>query len=73
MNPGLTHSRMSLLNSLEWQCINRSSRHSAVFELRKVLKKYSENEASYIITVPKRGYRFDGEVKSKNCGAKARS
>ncbi|MDK9761079.1 winged helix-turn-helix domain-containing protein [Vibrio sp. D420a] len=64
MNPGLTHSRDELIEQV-WNgsVLTDQVVTQAVFELRKVLKKHSENEASYIITVPKRGYRFDGEVK----------
>ena len=64
MNPGLTHSRDELIDQV-WNgsVLTDQVVTQAVFELRKVLKKHSENEASYIITVPKRGYRFDGEVR----------
>ncbi|MCG9694036.1 winged helix-turn-helix domain-containing protein [Vibrio sp. Isolate22] len=34
----------------------------AVFELRKVLKQNSQQHNSYIITVQKRGYKFEADV-----------
>ncbi|WP_045462508.1 winged helix-turn-helix domain-containing protein [Vibrio hyugaensis] len=64
LNPGLTHTRDELIEQV-WggSVLTDQVVTQAVFELRKVLKKHSQQECSYIVTVPKRGYRFDGEVK----------
>lgn len=64
MNPGLTHTRDELIEHV-WSgsVLTDQVVTQAVFELRKVLKKHSLDENNYIVTVPKRGYRFDGEVK----------
>ncbi|MEZ8252426.1 winged helix-turn-helix domain-containing protein [Vibrio splendidus] len=64
LNPGLTHTRDELIEEV-WNgsVLTDQVVTQAVFELRKVLKTHSKRTSSYIVTVPKRGYRFDGEVK----------
>ncbi|GAM60442.1 transcriptional activator of cad operon [Vibrio ishigakensis] len=63
-NPGLTHTRDELIEHV-WggTVLTDQAVTQAVFELRKLLKKHSKQGCSYIVTVTKRGYRFDGEVK----------
>lgn len=63
-NPGLTHTRDELIEHV-WggTVLTDQAVTQAVFELRKLLKKHSTEGCSYIVTVTKRGYRFDGEVK----------
>ncbi|WP_241906999.1 winged helix-turn-helix domain-containing protein [Vibrio splendidus] len=64
LNPGLTHTRDELIEEV-WSgsVLTDQVVTQAVFELRKVLKTHSKRTSSYIVTVPKRGYRFDGEVR----------
>ncbi|MFM2607308.1 winged helix-turn-helix domain-containing protein [Vibrio chagasii] len=64
LNPGLTHTRDELIEEV-WNgsVLTDQVVTQAVFELRKVLKTHSKRTSSYIVTVPKRGYRFDGEVR----------
>lgn len=63
LNPGLTHTRDELIEHV-WSgsVLTDQAVTQAVFELRKVLKKNSLKKSGYIVTVPKRGYRFDGEI-----------
>ncbi|GEA59244.1 winged helix-turn-helix domain-containing protein [Vibrio comitans] len=62
-NPGLTHTRDELIDHV-WggTVLTDQAVTQAVFELRKLLKQHSVAGSSYIVTVTKRGYRFDGEV-----------
>ena len=64
LNPGLTHTRDELIEEV-WSgsVLTDQVVTQAVFELRKVLKTHSKRTSSYVVTVPKRGYRFDGEVR----------
>ncbi|WP_286295104.1 winged helix-turn-helix domain-containing protein [Vibrio apostichopi] len=59
LNPGQTHTRDELIDNV-WSGMILTDQ--AVFELRKVLKQNSEQHNSYIITVPKRGYKFEADV-----------
>lgn len=63
LNPGQTHTRDELINNV-WSGMILSDQvvTQAVFELRKVLKQNSQQHNSYIITVPKRGYKFEADV-----------
>ncbi|WP_258188038.1 winged helix-turn-helix domain-containing protein [Vibrio splendidus] len=60
----MTHTRDELIEEV-WSgsVLTDQVVTQAVFELRKVLKTHSKRTSSYIVTVPKRGYRFDGEVR----------
>ncbi|MCW8333095.1 winged helix-turn-helix domain-containing protein [Vibrio paucivorans] len=62
-NPGQTHTRDELIENV-WNGMILTDQvvTQAVFELRKVLKQNSTKNESYIITVPKRGYKFFAEV-----------
>ncbi|GEA50221.1 transcriptional regulator CadC [Vibrio inusitatus NBRC 102082] len=62
-NPGLTHTRDELIDHV-WggTVLTDQAVTQAMFELRKLLKQHSLKGSSYIVTVTKRGYRFDGEV-----------
>lgn len=70
-NPALTHTRDELIDHV-WggTVLTDQAVTQAVFELRKLLKKHSLNRCSYIVTVTKRGYRFDGEVKVEKLSLK---
>lgn len=63
LNPGQTHTRDELIDHV-WSGMILTDQvvTQAVFELRKVLKQNSEQHSSYIITVPKRGYKFEADV-----------
>ncbi|PAU36612.1 transcriptional regulator [Vibrio coralliilyticus] len=61
--PGQTHTRDELIEHV-WNgtILTDQVVTQAVFELRKVLKNKTESHKNYVVTVPKRGYKFDAEV-----------
>ncbi len=63
LNPKSTHTRDELIEDVwEGSILTDQVVTQAVFELRKILKKHSESGSNYIVTVPKRGYRFEAEI-----------
>ncbi|EDK30601.1 DNA-binding transcriptional activator [Vibrionales bacterium SWAT-3] len=63
-NPNIVFSRDELINEV-WNgsILTDQVITQAIFELRKTLKSAERHSMGYIITVPKRGYKFDVEVK----------
>ncbi|MDA0154346.1 winged helix-turn-helix domain-containing protein [Vibrio sp. Makdt] len=62
-NPKIVFSRDELINEV-WNgsILTDQVITQAIFELRKTLKSAERHSMGYIITVPKRGYKFDVEV-----------
>ena len=60
--PGQVHSREALIDAL-WpdRVVEEQGLNQLVYLLRKAIGQRSDG-AEWIVTVPKRGYRFDGEV-----------
>lgn len=63
-NPNIVFSRDELINEV-WNgsILTDQVITQAIFELRKTLKLAERHSMGYIITVPKRGYKLDVEVK----------
>ncbi|MBW3698621.1 transcriptional regulator [Vibrio sp. T187] len=69
-HPQQTHTRDELIDHV-WNGMILTDQvvTQAVFELRKVLKQHSTSNSSYIVTVPKRGYKFEAEVLRTQLGS----
>ncbi|WP_373945292.1 winged helix-turn-helix domain-containing protein [Vibrio chagasii] len=63
-NPNIVFSRDELINEV-WNgsILTDQVITQAIFELRKTLKSAERHSMGYIITVPKRGYKLDVEVR----------